>query len=65
MRERPRERARLRGQADRKVIDMSKATALARGYWDWNGRAFQSVKANLGYWVASACVVIEVVLWVR
>jgi len=37
----------------------------AAGYWRWNERAFQSVKVNLGYWVAAGCVVAEVVLWAR
>lgn len=29
---------------------------IALAYWSWNGRAFQSVKVNLGYWVAATCV---------
>jgi hypothetical protein len=38
---------------------------IALAYWHWNGRAFQSVKANLGYWVAAVCVVIEIALFAR
>jgi hypothetical protein len=44
---------------------MEQITRAAVGYWHWNERAFQSVKASLGYWVAATCAVVEVILWLR
>ena len=44
-------------------IDMQQLTRAAVAYWRWNERAFQSIKVNLGYWVAASCAAYLLVAW--